>query len=198
MISTEEIKKYLPTYLSSESNEQLFKQIDSGKIDDNYYAFECPIENKILQGDGLNSIIVFNSAPAIVLSNTCDIDSDNRRMFQPNMVYAPIFNLEKYRLLLIEESLKTDDGVDAHINSIRRQEITQIFYLPQGSGMKYEGIVFLDRLLHYPIHLLTDDDIHQRKMFTLSNFGFYSFLVKLNIHFTRVKEGIDRDKPAEQ
>lgn len=34
--------------------------------------------------------------------------------------------------------------------------------------------------------------IKQKKIFTLSNYGFYMFLVKLSIHFTRVREGVDR------
>jgi hypothetical protein len=29
-------------------------------------------------------------------------------------------------------------------------------------------------------------------LFTLSNFGFYLYLLKLSIHFTRIQEKIDR------
>ena len=48
--------------------------------------------------------------PGIILSNTCDIDLQNERNFPSQIVYAPIFSLEKYRQTLINNSKKAKDA----------------------------------------------------------------------------------------
>jgi len=199
MITPEEIKKYLPQYLSSTSEKELFDQINSDGIGDNYYAFEAPLKDKILQGDGLAAMQVINlpdptvkEAPAIVLSNTCDMDLDNKRAFPSQMVYAPILNLEKYEKGLLARKVDSEQSIKSFVDAIRRQRVTQVLYLPQGAGLKYEGIVFLDHLNHFPAMKWTSDDVKGNRLFTLSNYGFYTLLIKISIHFTRIKEGIDR------
>ena len=57
-------------------------------------------------------------------------------------------------------------------------------YLPQ--------YLFLDRINNCPIEAVSKEDIDKKRLFTLSNYGFYMFLVKLSIHFTRVREEVDR------
>jgi hypothetical protein len=84
------------------------------------------------------------------------------------------------------------DDIDAHIAHIRRQEITQIVYLPKNGNLTEDSIVFLDRLNNYPADLFDVGQIKARKLFSLSNYGLYMFLIKLSIHFTRIQERVDR------
>lgn len=129
--------------------------------------------------------------PVMVCSNTCDIDPVNKRFFASRVVYAPIFQLEKYRLMLKNGNISSEN-IDAHIRAIKQQSISQIFYLPKGGRLECDSIVFLDRLNNYPVDVLNKEEIKKKKLFTLSNYGFYMFLVKLSIHFTRIHEDVDR------
>ena len=131
-----------------------------------------------------------------MLSNSCDIDQTNKRFFASRVVYCPIFKLSKYRNALIVEYVDTGrhstESVEAHIETIKQQLITQILYLPKGGRLTEDSIVFLDRPINFPLENVDLESIKNKKIFVLSDYGFYIFLIKLSIHFTRVQEGISR------
>lgn len=204
MIDFEEVKKYLPQYLSSESQDKLFQELKSfpENIDDRLYSQILKKEGIMYQGDGIDGMLVINLPSeeirpirSMILSNSCSIHPSNKKLFQSRIIYAPIFNLQKYRERLMDE-YKNEENIETkieeHVNSLRRQLNTQIFYLPQGGDLEADSIVFLDRLNNCPTDFVTADEISQRKIFTLSNYGFYLFLIKLSIHFTRVREDVER------
>jgi hypothetical protein len=205
MISLGEIKKYLPQYLSAVSQEELFEELKDfpENIDQRFYSTQLIDHDLIYQGDGIDGLMVSNFPnneigylPAIVLSNTCDINPKNTRYFPARITYAPIFQLEKYKQILIREFVETDrykiESIYEHIQAIRKQLVTQILFLPKGSKIDNDSIVFLDRLNNYPAEELSIEEIKQKRLFVLSNFGFYLFLIKISIHFTRIREGVDR------
>ncbi|HEX2936153.1 MAG TPA: hypothetical protein VHO72_12445 [Bacteroidales bacterium] len=200
-MNLDEIKIYLPKFLSAESDRELFKGLKDfpDNIDDRLYTTYLHDTKIIYQGDGLNNLLVVNlpkseikPVPGIILSNTCDIDLQNERNFPSQIVYAPIFSLEKYRQTLLNNSKKAKEQITDHINAIKRQEITQIFYLPKYDGKLEESIVFLDRVNNMPNTLIERDKISSNRIFTLSDYGAYLFLLKLSIHFTRVQDKIER------
>lgn len=204
MIDFEEVKKYLPHYLNNASQDNLFKELKSfpENIDDRLYSQLLTKNEIIYQGDGIDDMLVINLPSteirpfrSMIISNTCDIYLENEKLFPSRIIYAPIFNLEKYIDSLIKEHGENDDQkrkIKNHMLSIKKQLSTQIFYLPKGAGLQYDSIVFLDRLNNFPTGLMTGEEIKQRKIFTLSNYGFYLFLIKLSIHLTRVREGVER------
>lgn len=208
MISFEEIQKYLPQYLSATSQHILFEELKKfpHNMDQRLYSNYGIEDGTIYQGDGINGLMVINfpgneirEMPVMVLSNTCDIKPSNVRFFSPRIVYTPIFDLEKYRLMLIEEFVETGQievqSINDHIKTIKQQLSTHIIYLPKRPGLENDSIVFLDRLNNYPTEGISIEDIKNKRLFTLSNYGFYLLLVKLSIHFTRVRESIDRSIP---
>lgn len=198
----DDIKLYLPKYLSEESTTALFDKLGKfpNNIDNSLYAKPLLGEDNILQGDGMKDFLVVNlpeekvgKAPVITLSNTCDIDLNNKRAYFPSqIVYATIFNLDKYRNQLIADKIKDEESIKQHLDSIRKQLITQVLYLPIGGSLNYEGIVFLDRINHCDNKAIDRTDIKSSRLFSLSNYGFYLFLIKLSIQFTRVQEQVDR------
>lgn len=136
----EDIKRYLPKFLSATSNKELFAGLKEfpANIDSRFYTQHLNNTEFIYQGDALKNMLVINlpdttvkPVTSIILSNTCDIDLQNKRNFPSQIVYAPIFNLAKYRNILYDKAEKTHEQIDAHITSIKKQEITQIFYLPK-------------------------------------------------------------------
>ncbi|QTA79031.1 Uncharacterized protein dnl_12780 [Desulfonema limicola] len=201
MISIDEIKKYLPQYLSPQSEKQLFEELSSfpENIDKRFYTNVLKDEKALFQGDGIEGLLVINlpdtivsNAPCIIISNTCDISLQNKRAFPSAVCYAPIFNLDKYREGLIKNKIKNEESANEHIKAIKMQRITQIFYLPIGAGLKNESLIFLDRVNNCNNKAIDIEDIAKKKMFTLSNYGAWLFLLKISIHFTRIADGVDR------
>jgi len=205
MISFEEIKRYLPYYLSADDRQKLFEDLKKfpQNIDKRMYSESLLTKPLIYQGDGIDGLMVYNPpetgahpAPVCVLSNSCDIDQANRRFFASRVVYCPIFKLSKYKNALIVEFVETgrysNESVEAHIETIKQQLITQILYLPKGGRLAEDSIVFLDRPINFPLENIDLESIADKKIFILSDYGFYIFLIKLSIHFTRIQEGISR------
>ena len=203
MISFDDIRIYLPKYLSETASISLFDELSQfpDNIDSRIYSQAVAIENsEVLQGDGLSSLSVVNlpdtriqAVNAMVISNSCDINPENQRLFSSSICYSPIYALAKYH-----ESLRVRLGrfyyskIDQLVSEIRSQRITQIFYLPRGGSLEYEGFIFFDRICSCDNSTIPRSGLNDRRLFSLSNYGFYLFLFKLSIHFTRVREGLDR------
>lgn len=197
----DDLKIYLPKFLSSESERGLYEGLKGfpENMDMRIYTNFLENEKIVFQGDGLKDLLVINlpdpkinPSPGMILSNTCDIDTENRRNFPANVVYAPIFNLMKYERMISSSSGKTQEQIDQHIHSIKRQEITQIFYLPPYSDRLEESLVFLDRLNNVPVKMIDRQNLKHQRLFTLSDYGSYLFLLKLSIHFTRIQDEVER------
>ncbi|MCY1721853.1 hypothetical protein OU798_15975 [Prolixibacteraceae bacterium Z1-6] len=200
-MTLEDIKIYLPKFLSSLSEKELFESISEfpDSLDQRFYTNYLKKEPVIYQGDGINDLLIINlpnpeikPAPGIILSNTCDIDPTNDRLFPSQIMYAPIFNLEKYQSILFEKSNKSNQQILDHIKAIKNQEITQIFYLPESPGTLSESLVFLDRIINFPNNMVDRNKITTQRIFTLSDYGAYLFVLKLSIHFTRIKDQVER------
>lgn len=205
MIDIEDVKKYLPQYLSVDSQDKLFEDLKKfpNNLDDRFYSSPLSKESQFYQGDGISKLLVIDlpdrqigELPSIIISNSCDIDPNNKRMFPSRIVYAPIFSLKKYREALIEDHFETKtcsmDRIENHIENVKKQKNTQILFLPKGRKLESDSVVFLDRLNNCPIAQIGKQGTDCFKLFTLSDYGFYIFLIKLSIHFTRIQECIER------
>lgn len=198
---TDDIRIYLPKYLSEESTKELIKDIGEFPNNISKSLYTNALDNKytIFQGDGLKSLKIINlpdtkigEAPSMILSNTCDIEPSNERPFPSQVCYAPIFRLEKY-VDNLKQIFTSQDGLNQHVEQLKQQHITQILYLPIGCGLEYEGIVFLDRINNCQNHNISRDNLKQNRLFCLSNYGHYLLLTKLSIHFSRLQEKTDRN-----
>lgn len=200
-MNLDEIKIYLPKFLSAESDRELFCELKDfpKNIDERLYTTYLHDSKIIYQGDGLNNLLIVNlpkpeikPAPGIILSNTCDIDLQNEKFFSSQIIYAPIFNFKNYKQILLENSKKPFKQINDHLNAIKKQEITQIFYLPKFEDKLDESLVFLDRINNMPNTLIERDKIIANRIFTLSDYGAYLFILKLSIHFTRIRDKVER------
>jgi len=199
--SYEDISKFLPRYLSDDSTANLRKELElftKGVISRSLYTNRLIQEKTIFQGDALEGMLVvklpetkIQAAKAIILSNTCDIDLNNQRLFESMIVYAPIIDIGKYEQALINSKVSASK-VRGHLTDIRQQIITQIFYLPAGGFLKKDGLVFLDRVCSCVNSSIDRSTITSKRLFTLSDFGHYLFLFKLSLHFTRLTSILDR------
>ena len=192
----DDIKDFLPRYLTEESTQVLLQQIDDYAKEgttNKVYAYPLSNDETIFQyklnEDGKGSAAT-KYAPCIILSNTCDISFDNTRKRPINVCYAPLIELDRFYNALKEQFGK--DRADNIVNDVRKQKITDTLYLPVGGKLKKEHIVFLDKISSIDNRLVSRKNLGETRLFTLSNFGFYLFLLKLSINFTRIQERVDR------
>jgi hypothetical protein len=200
MISLEDIRNYLPSFLSQGSEQAFLEEIRvflSQNSKQPFYTSALSRETILFQGDGLEGMLVINlpdvtikRAPAMLLSNTCDVHSDNKRLFSSCLTYAPIFSLDKYLYTL--RTHYDDARVKAHEDAIRNQLITQIFFLPNGARLGGDCLVFLDRAMSASSGSVNREKLSDLRLFTLSDFGAWLFALKLSIHFCRIRDRVDR------
>ncbi|MDD4969490.1 MAG: hypothetical protein PHT07_08685 [Paludibacter sp.] len=197
----DDIENYLPKYLSEDSYQKLLTAVKQfpENIDQRIYSNILNDYNSILQGDCISNMPVVNlpilkigNVDCIILSNSCDNFPDHQRYFPTRLTYAPIFNLNKFINKAKEQFELTSDQITGYLSSIKRQEITQILYLPKIENKLEESIVFFDRINNCSIEDI-DSDIKNTRKFSLSDYGFYLFIVKLSIHFSRIMEKVDRN-----
>lgn len=190
----EDIKLYLPHL-----NEKLFSELGAfpDNIDKRLYG---SLDGDVLQGDGLQSLLVVTlpdvhagTGPVMVLSNSCDIDPENRRLFPPAIAYCPIMKLSKYiEIVRKHAGIEQEEVLASHLTSIKRQHVSTIFYLPATPRLGEDCIALLDRPNNCNFSFLLENPDRMAKLFTLSRYGFYLFLTKLAIHFNRANEGVVR------
>ena len=193
------ISQFLPKYLSPNDQKDLLKCIKDfpDNINKRFYTRALKDQPIIYQGDGIKKLPIINlpdskikNAMCIITSNTCDVEFSNKRFYPIRLTYCPIIELGKYRNFLKSQKL-TPQQIKQHITAIKKQEITQIFYLPAQGKMK-QSIVFLDRINNCDNSILNRRKLKAGRVFTLSNYGFYLFLLKLSMSFTRIGEGVNR------
>lgn len=198
----DKIQRHLPLYLNPEERGALFDEIRNfpDNIDQRIYTnYQGKFDNNILQGDGIDgqSIIFLpdtevKSGRVFIISNTCDIDLTNPRITTPRVLYCPIIKYSKYKRL-IEESKFYDknQAINDHLDSVKKQRITNMFYLPKHGDLE-ESIALLDAINNCSLAKSKFNDLLQNRVFTLGNYGFYLFLIKLSIHLNRIEEKLDR------
>jgi hypothetical protein len=120
----------------------------------------------------------------IILSNTCDIDPENPRDLPTRVVFSPVIRVSEYEERLRRGNIG-EEKIKSKLESVRSQAITTIFYLPDsigGPGGEYMAV--LDDIHTMPSEIFFDDQ-QRSKRCSLSDYGFYLFMVKLSIHFCR-------------
>ncbi|WP_314206323.1 hypothetical protein [Capnocytophaga bilenii] len=199
MTSFEDIKKYLPQYLSDRDAKQLFSALKDfpNNIDERFYSNYSLDDNILYQGDCLKDIPAFNLpdtrtklSQSMAISNTCDMDLSNKRLWNTRILFSQIILLEKLEKGLCQRFPK--DRVTNYINSLKKQQITNAFYLPKSKNLD-EAVAFFDYTNSFDINYIDRESLKERRLVSLSNYGFYILLLKLSIHFTRVQEKVERN-----
>lgn len=203
MIFPDDIELFLPKYLSASSQRDLFSELNQfpDNIDKRFYSNILNDNNFIYQGDLISNVLLvdlksqdFFTAKVLSISNSCDVNPDNKGFQENFLSVAPIFRLKAY-----EEGLKSKlpenewMGIDDHIDKIRKQKVTKYFFLPGHDSEMGDGFARLDMVQSIPLQLLQMDDNNHTKLYSLSNYGFYLLVLKISIHFSRIGESIDRN-----
>lgn len=199
-LSSEDLRQFLPTFLSQGSETAFLDEIkhfvrSQGKP---FYSPALANQTILFQGDGLDGLLVIRlpdptirPGRVLLLSNTCDMDPSNTRLFAVSLTYAPILSLPRYLSALRKRF--PEARVAAHESDIRQQLITQIFFLPKQGKLQEDSVVFLDRIVSAPSSTVERANVPANRLFTLSDFGAWLLALKLSIHFCRIRDQVDRN-----
>ena len=154
-IDFDKINLYLPYYLAAESRRVLLENLDAIKNGGagNYFSGSLDISfgEEMLQGDGWSGFERFDhesgsarTVNGIVLSNSCDIDPNNPRDVPTRITFAPLIKLSNYEVMLRRQSDDTS-RINNKLDSIRRQAITSIFFLPASGSLAVDHVIFFRR-----------------------------------------------------
>lgn len=187
----------LPSHLSSGEKRELFEQLQEATLGRMVY-YTTLNDPEPMQGDGWEQIDWVDPAigerrklRAAVLSNSCDITTANRRIFPTNIVFGILVRLSKLILVLREERI-AEQTIEDTVRDIRRQRLTYMFYLPDGPGTDNEYVLLFDNIQAQSLARFQENP-ERRRIFSLSQAGFWLFLVKLSAHFCRAGEAVHRD-----
>lgn len=201
-------RDFLPSYLSAESQEKLFGELSQfpDNLDSRMYSHYLLVKNDLFQGDGIKKLpyLCFCSEEidvlksiqyprALLLSNTCDMEPGNTRLMGINFCYAPIMELGKYENVLLEE-INDIEKVRNHVEAVKRQRITHLFYLPKGGNLESDCLVRLDSICHGSLSHASAESLKQKRLFVLSQYGAYLLALKLSYHFCRLTDKVDREE----
>lgn len=190
---SEVIRTHLPAYLSEEDYYRVTKQLADYSEFSDYYLVSAPT-NKVLQGDCWTGFPIVDGEERIrvhgvILSNSCDIDPDNSARLNKNVIFTPVIQLNKVRELYAEAGFSSE-RIKQNIDLVKRQLISDIFYLPSYGDSVDDHVVRLDNV--YTTSISDFQRQERERIFCLGQTAFYIFLIKLSIHFTRLREGVRR------
>jgi hypothetical protein len=192
----EQIRVFLPKYLSPGESRELFQALSSYPDIGDHYLPPGAGDEELLQGDGWKGFIVINfdtlerkAVSGVIISNSCDIDVRNPRPTSPRVLFCPIIPLARYEALLREAGVG-QERIRSVLDSIRGQKVTYIFYLPSGPYGPEESIIVLDDLYSEPLPTFLNGA--RIRLFRLNQTAWYVLLIKLSIHFSRANEGVRR------
>lgn len=192
----EQVRVYLPKYLSPTQTRELYDALRQFPNLPTFYLPPATSDGDLLQGDGWRGFIVseFHGnrrkiVAGIILSNSCDIDTQNTSHLPRRILFCPLISLYEYERALIHEGLGATQIANI-LQDIRRQRITDIFYLPGGPYGPTESMALLDDVHPHPLADFKNKE--RTRMFRLHQSAFYVFVVKLSIHFCRLQEKVSR------
>jgi len=200
----DDVGRTLPQYLTPQNASQLADAIKKFPQQVQYYGPASDADP--WQGDvfsGVHGVRVnengleFYRSRFMTVSNTCDMAEENDRPHIPHVCLAPIATVAAFTRLLVTNGI-AKPRVDSLIAAMKQQQVTNVFYLPQGGGGPTEDlVVFLDALQSQTADRFRAS-VEKKREFSLSQVGWYLLLVKLAIHFCRAFEGQERQPPVKQ
>jgi hypothetical protein len=194
----DDIAAVLPPDMSPAKQSDLFRRLIQLRTAGEWYmtALDDPDP---LQGDAWEKVdfvdvdrLTKSRIRTVVLSNTCDTSRENRRAVPIMLAISPLVRLSRYTKLAEDEGL-SGNGLVAHVDAIRKQDVTNIFYFPAEGRLDDEYIVRFD-IIQSQAPTTFSANVEKKRLVTLSQAAFWLFLVKLSTHLCRPKENLDRDR----
>jgi hypothetical protein len=208
-LSSFSFDQMLPSYFTSIDKSRIRKALeqffeDKDKLDYTDF-FSQEKETFLMQSDVVHSVVGIDwndeegryktgYTPAILISNSCDVTIENDRTINSKeALFAPIMSVADHLRLWTERG-STPQQLDNFQRTLKRQEYTNLFYLPPNPVNGKDYMVRLDKIHWVPQTQLKGviEDLENNRFISLSDWGYYLFLTKITLHVCRVPEEIER------
>lgn len=197
-ISEDDLRRYVPYYFTKGRADRLISALRDPPSRRYYHS---QVDREPLQGDGWQRLQLFrfddgkrDFVHGLILTNSCDLAAANTRMLPAKLNFVPLIEFQKYLSLLASNGISAE-RIQQHAKDVRAQSVSEIFFLPQDMLAGPERIAYLRDVHTMPVAALVSDG-NARRILSLSDVGFYLFVVKLSIHFCRLHEEVDRGSPT--
>lgn len=94
-----------------------------------------------------------------VLTHECDIDQNNNKLFNTDVLICPIIPLQD-----VVEELKqelTQAQLISFLTNLGARNISRLVYLPTlGDSLAYGGVLYLNQITNVPVSLFHDGNAH--------------------------------------
>ncbi|TYZ12709.1 hypothetical protein FY528_05310 [Hymenobacter lutimineralis] len=218
--SVTEIARLFPSFLTDTEKTRInqgLSQFDaslasSSKLYTDFYTAGSPAY--LLQGDLLPSMrlpvwqaqqgtYAKGHTNALLIANTCDVDVvGNPRNVPKEIGFVQLIPLADF-LARLERTFQAQQLPLGTIRSklqnieseLRGQLLTNVFYLPAVPGGLPEQVALLDRPFWFPAAELAQISqvLLSNRLASLSQWGYYLFILKLSYHLCRLPEERDRN-----
>lgn len=115
----------------------------------------------------------------MILNNTCDLPDDRLDA----ITAVPIVDFEQF--LRAESGERSEASLQNYASSIRKNEITELFYLPPFLGFPSGGLALLHLACSVSNALYHRALQEGRRVASFTQVGFYFLLIKLTNHIAR-------------
>ena len=115
----------------------------------------------------------------MILNNTCDLPK-GRIDF---VTAAPVVDFQAY--LEFEKSRRTSESLEGYASSIRKNDVTELFYLPKLIGFDEGALVLLHLLCSVSTTIYQQALQTGQRVASFTQTGFYFLLIKLTTHIAR-------------
>ena len=196
MPSVNDAETYMPYWLSARDRQQMYEQLRA--LESLPYYSNHGVGESWLQGDLLAGFPYWHhedgqmrmaKAKVLVISNSCDIAPENDRSMAVSMSVVPIYSSTTLNSVFSRQGL-SDGQVNAKMDAIRKQEVTSMFFLPASSNLVGDSIADFSRVQSIPYELAAESA--PGRLEVLSQPGHWLLLVKLAIHFCRLRDEVRR------
>jgi hypothetical protein len=124
------------------------------------------------------------SNPALVLTHECDVEQGNDKLFNTDVLMAPIFKFEDLYAELMAK--RNEAECKAYIGDFVKGRISQLFYLPPAGGWDNGGAIALNRLTS--THIAEFQKKGVGPLHALSSYAYDALGRALEAHLLRPKD----------
>jgi hypothetical protein len=129
---------------------------------------------------------VLEDIPCMLLSHTCDMDFEGKTRGK-HVSVAPVFAFDEFAKNRPQGY--STKGWQSFLEDLKANRITDILYIPEKKPLE-ASIILFDRIFSFNPLVLRDraDRNKTKRILSLSQIGFYFFLIKLTYHFARYED----------
>jgi hypothetical protein len=132
------------------------------------------------------------SGLAYVLTHECDVDADNQRHFNTEVLVIPIILFEAFAEEFVDEH--SEGALFAFVDNLAKDEVSRVMYVPPipahlgGAILPFGGLIYLNNICSSPVALFGEKGA--APVCAVSWFGLRAIDAKLQNHLLRPKTQI--------